>query len=278
MAKERARYSNWVKQQVKLRYPLCRTTEDKRQLALELGILDADGQPSVPKLYNLASRLGATGRDESKLDAASVAGHDDRLKERENPDEVKLTREAERYMRNEFGRKPIEWIAVHLHHTETAVAYWARQLGLRRPAQHWNARKVAYWLGLDMEDLHALRGEGIDIFPLFDQPGHLRVEVVSTTSLARWLTSDGILDRVRAGGADEFFLREILESVDHARSDDFERCKFLSHGHVCQNPYASETSFGMYCPKTDKWEAGMDKFCAWRNLHIEDLRPDANAA
>ena len=56
----RTRYSSYVKDQVKKRYPLCRTTEDKQTLADELEI------GSVPKLYNLASRLGAT-RDASSF-------------------------------------------------------------------------------------------------------------------------------------------------------------------------------------------------------------------
>ena len=279
VAKERARYSNWVKQQVRLRYPLCRTTEDKRQLAAELNIRDADGEPSVPKLYNLASRLGATGRDAAEQHVAAVASSEERLLDREDPDTTEFSRESDRYLRSEFGRKPIGWIAVNIHHTETAVAYRARQLGLRKPVKYWNVRKVALWLSLTVEELRALRSEGIDVYPQHDRHGHLQLEVVSTSSLARWLKDDGNLARARAAGADEFFIREVLESMEQAAAgeSEFEACKFLSHGHVCQNPYAQETSFGLYCTDSPdgKQKAGRDKNCRWQGLAIEDLRPDA---
>ena len=52
-SRQRARYSDEVKEEVRQLYPLCRTTADKEKLAKELGI------GSVAKLYNLSSRLGA---------------------------------------------------------------------------------------------------------------------------------------------------------------------------------------------------------------------------
>lgn len=45
------RYSPWVKEQVRQRYRLCITVEDKLALAKELGIVDEDGNPSLSKLY-----------------------------------------------------------------------------------------------------------------------------------------------------------------------------------------------------------------------------------
>lgn len=50
-APKRTRYSPWVKEQVRQRYRLCRTTEDKLALAKELGIVDDNGNPSLSKLY-----------------------------------------------------------------------------------------------------------------------------------------------------------------------------------------------------------------------------------
>ena len=276
MAKERARYSNWVKQQVKLRYPGCRTTEDKRQLALELGILDTDGQPSVPKLYNLASRLGATGRDDSQANPAAAAAHDDRLKEREDPENTVFSREAERYLRSEFGRRPIEWIAMHLRHTETAVAYYARQLGLRKPVKYWNARKVAYWLGVSVEELHALRNDGIDIYPQHDVDGHLQLEVVSTTSLARWLK-----DERNAGAGARARRRRVLPARDHrVAGADHRRRERVRAVQVPQprarlpEPVRGRDQFRTVLHQHRPQQSRRRSVMLVRDLAIGDLRPD----
>lgn len=278
MAKERTHYSPWVKQQVRLRYPGCRTTKDKEELARELGILDADGNPSVPKLYNLASRLSATGRGDAENVLTEVATADERLTKREDPDTTTWSSSAESYLKREFGKRTVEWIGVHVKHTETAVVYKARQMGLRQPIKHWNARKVAFWLSLSIDELHALRDEGLDIYGLHDRQGKLQVEVVSATSLGRWLHEGSHLQDARARGGDEFFLREILETLEDlaAGTTSWERCKFLSAGHICQNPYAMETSFGEFCTNTDTQRAGDDRHCTVKGLAIDDLRGNSS--
>lgn len=53
------KYSSETKHQVIALYPLCKTTEARALLAERLNIVDAKGRPSLAKLYNLWSRLGA---------------------------------------------------------------------------------------------------------------------------------------------------------------------------------------------------------------------------
>lgn len=272
--KERARYSNHVKDQVRKRYGLCRTTADKQALADELGI------GTVPKLYNLASRLGATGKEGiDETGGSEDSNLKERLLLRENPNDTIFSAEAERYLTDEFGRRTVEAISFHINHSETAVLYRARHMGLRLPVKHWNIVKVSAWLGFDVDDFRTLSREGLDIHPQHDpENGNLVLEVVSTTSLGRWLTISENIDRVEAQDADQFFLKEIKESMDdlvHQRTQ-FERCKFLSHGHVCQNPYA-EDSFGLFCSNYDRQLAGEDPNCSVRLMAIEDLRPDTSA-
>ena len=271
--KKRTRYAAYVKEQVIKRYRYCRTTEDREALAAELGIVDADGKPSVSKLYNLASRLGATGADD---DPAKPLEDHERPLIVEHPDETKFTRRDDRYLRSEFGRREIEVIAYHLHHSEPAILYRARKLGLRKPVKHWRLEKVAAWLGMDVGEFRRVaERENIDIHPLADKSGRVVLEVVSTSSLGRWLQRKGVLERLRKGGADEFFLRELLESIDDLvnKRTEFESCKFLSHGHVCMNPF-SDASFGLFCTNNDRYRAGEDPRCLVRTLAIEDLRPE----
>lgn len=275
MAKaQRARYSAYVKDQVRKRYPLCRTTADKVALAEELDIRDEKGRPSISKLYNLASRLKAAGQDIEP--GSHMEAHDPtRLAEREDPTETKFTRQNDRYLKNEFGRSPIEDIAYHLSHSETAVMYRARHLKLRLPVKYWRIDKVARWFGMEEVAFRRLADEGLDIYPLGDPYGKVQLEVVSTSSLARWMAVPENLTRLREFGADEFFILEIQESIADllAKETEFEHCKFLSHGHVCQNPH-SDFSFGLYCTNNEKYRAGEDPRCMVRILQIEDLVPD----
>ena len=265
----RTRYSSYVKDQVKKRYPLCRTTEDKQTLADELEI------GSVPKLYNLASRLGATGRDTQGKKSTVEAHNDERLTLREDPDTLVFSKGDDRYLRAEFGRRTVEEIAYHLHHSETAILYRARQLGKRLPIKYWNAIKVAAWFAVSPEELTGrLAKEGFDIYPLSNPGGDIVLDVVSTTSIARWLSSPKNLKRAIDNKADLFFIRDIQESVQDLADGNtrFDSCNFLSPGHVCQNPYAV-SSFGLFCSNNERYKAGEDPRCNVRTLSIDDLRP-----
>lgn len=259
---------------VRRHYPLCRTTRDRENLARELGI------DSVAKLYNLASRLGATGKNGAVVKTVAMAQEEERLLQREEPGEIIFTPEADHYLRAEFGRRAASVIAFRLHHTETAVLYRARHLGLRRPVRYWDVVKVAFWLGLELHELQAMAASGLDIHPFHDpSSGRLVKEVVSTISLARWMTQPKIQRLLEERDADRFFLLEILESVKDIQSHhpnpergEFERCKFLSGDHICMNTYA--VSYGLYCTNTERQRAGEDPNCSVRTMEIDDLRPD----
>lgn len=279
MGSRRAKYTEEQKEAVRRRYPLARTLEEKRELAIELGM----GEGAVHRLYNLASRLKATrtydewaqGPEQQEAPAArryDAASDEERLRMREVPSETRFTREDDHYLKSYFGREAIEKIAFHRGHTEIAMLYRARILGLRRPALAWEQRKVMAWLGIEDSEWPVLQREGVEAFDLPDRRGHVRVTLVSATSLARWLTQGARWQRLVAGGADEFFCREILESTaDVQRAEvGWERCRFLSAGHVCMNPWAS-SSLGLFCTTTDRHVAGEDPKCAVRSMRFEDL-------
>jgi hypothetical protein len=275
MAQGRTRYTRWQKQQVMLHYPSCRTTRDKEELAERLQILDDAGEPSVAKLYNLASRLKVTqGHDQQERLAAIT--DQDRLKERQDPTQTTFNGKDDRYIKSEHGRRTPDAIAFHLGHTETAALYRARQLGLRRPAKNWPALKVARWLDLSDAELRSLRSEGIDIYRLHDRRGRLQLELVSTTSLWRWLENGG-RKKLKDRNPDAFFLLELAETKELILADPtaWESCEYLSYGHICSNPYAD--SYGLYCPNNERYRAGEDPKCGARMLDLTDLRPDSDS-
>jgi len=286
MGARRAKYTEEQKEAVRRRYPLARTLEEKRELAIELGM----GEGAVHRLYNLASRLKATrtydewaqGPDvpeepsvARRYDAASDA---ERLRMREIPSETHFTREDDHYLKSYFGREAIEKIAFHRGHTEIAMLYRARILGLRRPALAWDVAKVSAWLGLEESDWPGLVREGVERIDLPDRRGRIPVTIVTATSLARWLTQGARWQRLVTQGADEFFCREILESTADVQraAVGWERCRFLSAGHVCQNPWAT-CSLGLFCTTNDRHVAGEDPKCSVRSMRFEDLSaPDTD--
>lgn len=273
----RAKYTERQKQLVRDRYPLCRTLEDKEALAAELGMT------SIHKLYNLASRLRVTrsydewnsGEEaqEERPERYDPGADESRLRMRESFSETTFSDEDRRFLRANFGRLRIEDIAFHRGHTETAMLYLARHMGLRRPARLWEAGKVLAWLGMDADDWDHMIGEGVDRFMLRDRRGRVQVDVVTTTSVARWLVQGNRWQRlIQAHGADEFFIREIIESVAllRERRTEWEACTFLTAGHTCCNSFASN-SFGLFCTNSDRYEAGRDPKCAVRSLSVEDV-------
>lgn len=267
MAKKRTRYSAKVRDEVRKRYPLCRNTEDREALAESLGI------ESVSKLYNLASRLKVAGKE-------SIGNKDSSKNEtaiKEDPKHTSFSKQDDRYIKKEFGRRSIEDIAFYLNHSEMAIAYRARQLEMRKPVKNWRLNKVASWFGMSESDFETLQEDGIEIFPLTNLEGRVVLSFVSTTSLARWLSKKKNINKIKKLGADEFFILEILESVDEIQEGktSFESCKFLSHGHVCQNP-RSELCFGLFCTNNERHKAGEDPLCTVRFLELEDLAPDTD--
>lgn len=137
---------------IRLRYALCKTPADKRWLAEQAGLFDEQGQPSISKLYNFASRRGWTRFYPGQLTAGEQemeqrAFDARRLFERGDSERVFSIYEDD-YIRANFGSDAVERIAFHLSLSELQVAHRARQLGLRTLPRVWDFAKVSRWLGL----------------------------------------------------------------------------------------------------------------------------------
>lgn len=279
----RAQYSDEIKALVKAKYPLCRTPADRDRLAKELGI------GSRQKLYNLASRLLATrphansanewiGDDDDGYDATEDHS---RLLIREDPDTLVWSKDDDRYLREHFGRSfRIEEIAFFLDRSETAVAYHARELGLRNIPKFYDVNKVKMWLGLSGSEVVKLwRAKKLDLYPCTDRHGKVKITLVSTTSLARFLLRHRmwkkLVDSPRRR-ADKFFVRDILESIAQLHREEacWEPNSWVSHGHTSLNPF-SESGFGWFFDGDDDKMAGHEP---GHELEPTDLSPEANVA
>jgi len=261
---------------VKAKYPLCKTPADRDRLASEANI------DSRQKLYNLASRLMATrphaGDDTDwSSEESGYEPSDDLsrlyLRDDFSQREQMWSKDDRRYLTEHFGRTKLEDIGFFLNRTETAVAYEARQIGLRNVPKYYDVRKVAPWLGITMRDLLLLSKRGLELFPCTDCYGKLRITLVSTTSLARILTKDRLWKRlVDRYDADEFFIRDVVESVAELQKGTaiWEPNPWVSHGHTSLNPF-SEACFGWFYNGYDEKMAGED-------LDPRDLSPSANVA
>lgn len=274
----RTQYTEAQKELVRSKYPHCRSLADKEALAAEANV------GSVHKLYNLASRLNVTRThdewarrpDEKVAERPDPALDRARLRMRESFSATVFTPEDDEFLVRNFGRQTIEQIAFHRSHTVTAMIYRARHLDLRRPAKYWDAEQVAAWLCIAEDRWEELAGEGLVRHRLTDRRGRVKLSVVASIALARWLVRGNRWQRLVADdGADEFFCREILESVAdlQQRTTDWEACAHLSAGHVCNNTY-SATGFGLFCTNNERFTAGADPKCSVRQLRPEDLRPE----
>jgi hypothetical protein len=265
--RKRTRYSAWQKQQVTAHYAGLRSFEDRLRFCAHIGILDEKGEPSVDRLYNIACRLGVSG----KRDFSRIVADETRRMRRDDPDTIIFSKSGDRYLRQEWGRTPIEAIADHLDLTETAIFYHARQLGLRKPSWYWDARKVAAWLGLSLPELRALHSQGVSMQGLLNRHGWPAIELVSTSSLGRWLREPRAVKKLSRRDPDQFFLLEVAESLDALveGGESMPKCRFLLQGDICGQPRT--VSFGHYCTKTERNEAGDDKKCNARRAEITDL-------
>lgn len=253
----RSRYSAELKLRVRQMYPLCRTTRDKEELAerLEIG--------SLHKLYNLASRLGVTRAyddwyDGSKPDPTGLCydprDDEELLKDREDPATTVFTAADDDYLRRHFGQQHLEQIAFMRDHTETAMAYRARKLGLRRAARYWDAWKVAAWLGLERRELKALCTRlNVPLHECCDRQGQSRIWLLEAEDIYKLLLHNQLWKQLIASkDADRWFIREILEATDAVKKGqlEYETSIWRSHGHTCLNPF-SALCFGFFFTEDD---------------------------
>ena len=266
----RAQYSPETKARVHVCYPICKSPADRQRLA------DDENIGSLQKLYNMASRIDATrAHAGSTEDWMADDGYDAtedwaRLYLRDDPNAVSWNADDDRFLREHFGKTKIEEIGVFLNRSETAVAYRVRQLRLRNIPKYYDIRKVAPWLGLKVSDVLLMTKLGLDVFPCCNADGEIKITLVSTTSLARTLLRGRLWKRlVDKYDADEFFIRDVIESVVALQKGEavWEPSPRVSHGRVSLNPY-SETCFGLFYDGFDEKMAGDD-------LDPRDLHPDA---
>lgn len=257
----RPAYSDEQKQMVREQYRYCTSRADKVSLAERVGL------DSLEQLYNLANRLGVTrphqGGDLLDAPADDIAMSPERLTLRETPGARPFTAHEDDYLQRCFGRIHLERIAYHLDRTETAAAWRALELGLRQHCKYWEAEKVCAWLGHERDWLHA---RGVDFFPCHDRRGQLAITLVSSSSLLRFVSDPRL--RRHCPQADEHFLL-MLDDLAAAVADDsvyWEPSRWISHGHICLNPWAG-VSFRLF-------DDGSDLRMPGRELHPSDLLPE----
>jgi hypothetical protein len=269
--RKRRRYSAWQKEQIREHYAGLRNHADRRRFCTQIGITDENGEPSVDRLYNVACRLRVSG----KRDFSNILDDDGRLLRRDDPETTQFSHACDNYLRREYGRTPIEVIAAHLDLSETAVGYRARILGLRNPNWAWDAAKVAVWLGLSLDELHAAREQGLVLHELRDRRGKCASEFVTASSLGRLLQRPEIAKLLVERGADAFFIRDLNESLAQLASGEqaLPKCRYLLCGDVCGQPQT--VSFGHFCTRSGKQDAGDDRKCNARYAEIAALgRPE----
>jgi hypothetical protein len=257
-ARKRRRLAAWQRQLIIERYEGARTRAQKEELALLVTL-------SLPQLHGAAYRLGVS----RPARGPRAASHKSR---RSTPVAASgdFGADDERYLRSEFERLPIEQIAAYLGRSEPEVAFYARALGLRRPSRLYEAEKTARWLGLTMDGLVALRGQGVEVHELRGRLGR-RIALVEAAPLARWITSEKGQARLAANTHDPFFTREVVESVQAvARGETSFSQLWVSHGHTCLNPVAA--TFGRFCLAPPGHEPGDDPKCSARLLSVADVK------
>jgi hypothetical protein len=283
MSKSRkARYSDEIKHQVISLYPLCLDVEDKIELAEKLQI------ESLHKLYNLASRLKVTKEYQDCYDpsgrwnipGAYVPRTDTSAwRDRQPYDPEIFSTKDDEYVRKYYGKQHVEEIRYVRGYTETAILYRARHLGVRKACYYWDERRVSAWLGVRVPTLRsALKRLGKEVYPCVDIHGQVRITLVATEDIAQLLLHKGSWRKLLETGADEWFVREILESYILLREGNGEACKWVSHGRTCLNPL-SEDGFDWFYDGVIPDEATRSensrkrKEIVGRHYHPRDLSP-----
>lgn len=257
----RTLYTPEQKRLVSEQYQFCVTREEKMALARRAGL------QSLEQLYNLANRLGVTRTHQERiarhgLERDQVAFSEDHLHHREDPETVVFTAEQDTYLRRHFGRAHIEQISFHIGHSEIATAVRARQLELRRFCRYWEGEKVTAWLARSEDEL---KDWGVEFFACNDRNGRHAITLVSTTSLLRLFADPRYRDDLDQGRPDLFFVKELKDLLAEVAGGApmFEASRWVSHGHICLNPW-SGVSFRLF-------DDGSDQKMFGRDLHPADL-------
>ena len=227
-------------------YATASTKQQKLALAKRARILNAQGEPDIRKMYNVACVYGLTRRSEDLTDEEfgkymrGEIGIAERRKPfseeqetvllglREDPQSTVFSRDDDKYIIAKWRKEPVQAIALARGHSETAVMYRARSLKrrarlsggrqgklqpLRKAAHLYELQRVLGWLGLGESEVSVLRELGVEIFDRQTRPGdHSAGPVVVAASLYDFLKKHGprlITER----DADRYFILEILETA-----------------------------------------------------------------
>jgi hypothetical protein len=241
--KQRPRYTDWQKQMMATYYALAGSgvPENLEWLRQRIGL------SSRSKLHNMASRDQHTRRFQEN--AYNPNEDWSLLDHRMDPATTTFDAEVDAHLMHGFGkRQSLAEIAFFRCYTEIALAYRARQLGLRKPCRYWDLRYVCRWLGLSKEQLEVVgRPAGLKILTCCNKRGKVGIYLVESKSLASTLARPGLIAKlVEQRNADQFFIREVLESVLSVRQgvDEWEPCPWISFAHTSLNPYC-EMSMGL---------------------------------
>lgn len=238
----------WQELLIRQKYGDCITVDDRRELNDRLGWKQ---DAKMTMLYNAASGLGVTcGRQDMASPLARTSDFATTV----------FSPRDDEYMVNAFNLLPVERIARQRGFSVAAVLYRVRHLECRKPAAFWHLDQVAACLNTSYEAVQSR--SDLERWQL-----HNGQWLIGSCSLVRWFAQEW--DQLLAAGADEFFLREIMESHEDlmAMVTEYERCKYLSAAHVCMNPRAG-LQYGHSCTqlkRIDGYEAGENPKCAVRN-------------
>lgn len=244
-SRQRPRYTDWQKLMLAIYYSMVDSSEDLQWLCDNIGLSNRG------KAHNMASRDELTRKFQTQ---SYDPGADWTLLDyREDPATTVFEETTDDHLRRTLNkRQTLAQIAFFRCHTEIALAYRARKLGLRKAARYWDLRYVSRWLNVSKSDLEAI---GVKILPIANRRGRVGVYLVETHSLAAALSKNGMYQRlITHRDSDKFFIREVIESSVQVKQGvaEFESCPWISHAHTSLNAYC-EGSFGMHYDGSDQY-------------------------
>lgn len=274
-SKRAPKYPEAIRDRVLAEYPYCTTPDEKQELA------DSLGMDSLNKLYNLASRLKATrttNEDDMHMgieqadDVEAMLLKDQNAKVISKISTTVFTEADDEYLKNHWGNTKLSMISAQRRHSEPALLYRARHLGLRKLQPQWDIKDVSRYISLPEDYL--LHISELQIMSTQSSvENKLAHKFVSTINLYNWIQTVDLMQDSN-GSVDEFFLKELEESHDGIMNlrERWEGCKFITPDHRCSNP-ASFNSYGLYCAKVEgQHEAGEDPKCQARLIPLNKTK------
>lgn len=281
-----------------------------RKTAAGKAVLEARIGLSRTQMYHASSRAKATNGDAFELTFDAQA----RWKLRDDPEHTVFTDVEDDAIRclwpaaENTKSLRIEALAVLLDKTETAVAYHARQLGLRNVAQFYELERVRVWLDLsyptarkpnEVDELALLDKFSYGLLhPCTDLDGNVLCTLVSTAALARLFVeaelpvsdNDDRYARLRKQfmrkllaerWPDQFFIKELVEGIEAVGQGEavFEPNPWISHGMTDLHPLSAGRGTFLFGPhdaaRDDDEPFALEKIgFLYGALRPQDMHPD----